>query len=199
MSPDTTRLLVIRHGESEWNVLGRWQGTADPPLTEAGVRQAQAASLALGSFDGVWASTLQRAAHTAAIIAEALGIGPVLVDRRLQENHYGEWQGLTVAEIESGWPGYIAQNLRPSGAEQAEEVIDRVSTAFVDIAATVPGGDVLVVSHAGVIRTMRRALGCDDYRFGNLSGCWFHIDAEGRIRAGDEVHLIDSNPAPRAL
>ena len=72
-----TSVLAIRHGESEWNAVGRWQGQADPPLTDAGMLQAVAAAQVLGTFDGVYASSLQRAADTAAIIAEAIGVGPV--------------------------------------------------------------------------------------------------------------------------
>jgi len=86
-----TRLLALRHGESEWNALGRWQGQADPPLTETGLLQAVAAGEQLGTFDAVWASTLQRAAHTAAIIAEAIGVGPVQLHPGLMEAANLEW------------------------------------------------------------------------------------------------------------
>ena len=71
-----TRLLVVRHGQSEWNAAGQWQGRANPPLTMEGQRQAAAAARALGAFDAVVASPLLRAAETATIISEHLGIGP---------------------------------------------------------------------------------------------------------------------------
>ena len=95
-----TRLLLVRHGESEWNALGKWQGQANPPLTDQGRRQAQQAAGVLGAFDAIVASTLQRAAETAAIISEVMGVGPVLVEEDLQERSAGPWQGLTRVEIE---------------------------------------------------------------------------------------------------
>jgi probable phosphoglycerate mutase len=186
-----TRLLALRHGESEWNAVGRWQGQADPPLTELGLLQAVAASEQLGTFDAVWASTLQRAAHTAAIIAEVLGIGPVQTEPRLMEAAFGPWQGLTVAEIEHGWPGYLAEHRRPDGAEAPDDVATRALDAFRAIAEQTPGGEVLAVAHAGLIRTVRRHLGGADVRFSNLGGCWFTVHADGRVEAGDPVQLVD--------
>ena len=186
-----TRVLTLRHGESEWNAVGRWQGQADPPLTDAGMLQAVAASEVLGTFDSVWASTLQRAAYTAAIIAEALGIGPVQVDPGLMEQAFGPWQGLTIHEIEAGWPNYLAEHRRPDGAEQAEQVTERALAALRRIAAEHPGGEVLVVTHAGLLRTLRRALGAEDVRFTNLGGCWFDVHDDGRVAPGEVAHLID--------
>ena len=172
-------------------MLGRWQGQADPPLTERGRQQAVAACGVLGSFDALWASTLQRAALTAEIIGEQLGIGPVQFDARLQETGVGQWQGLTLDQIEAGWPGYLAGHRRPDGAEPIDAVVERVTAAFVAIAEATPVGVVLVVTHAGVLRTMRRALGVSDERFGNLAGCWFHVAANGTITAEYPVELVD--------
>jgi probable phosphoglycerate mutase len=186
-----TRLLVLRHGESEWNALGRWQGQADPPLTETGMLQAVGAAEQLGTFDAVWASSLQRAAHTAAILCEVIGIGPVQLDDGLLEGAYGPWQGLTVHQIEEGWPGYLAEHRRPEGAETLDEISGRALAAFRRIGAASPGGEVLVVSHAGLLRAVRRELGAADHRFTNLTGCWFHVHPDGRVVAGDAVELID--------
>lgn len=191
MPSTATRLLALRHGESEWNALGRWQGQEDPPLTEVGLRQAVAAAEQLGAFDAIWSSTLQRAAHTAAIISELLGIGPVQTDSGLMEAAFGPWQGLTIHEIEAGWPGYLAEHRRPDGAEQPEAVTERALAAFRRVAAASDGGEVLVVTHAGLIRTVRRALGADEVRFTNLGGCWFHVHADGRVEPGEQVQLVD--------
>ena len=120
MAGTRTSVLALRHGESEWNAVGRWQGQADPPLTDAGMLQAVAAARLLGTFDAVFASSLQRAADTAAIIAESLGIGPVQLMDDLMESSFGPWQGLTISEIESGWPGYLSEHRRPEGAEQPD-------------------------------------------------------------------------------
>lgn len=102
-----TRLLLIRHGQSEWNADGRWQGQADPPLTDLGRAQAHHAARSLGVVDAIVASDLQRAAETAAIISEELGVGPLVLDPDLRERDAGEWSGLTRAEIERDWPGYL--------------------------------------------------------------------------------------------
>lgn len=186
-----TRLLVLRHGESEWNALGRWQGQADPPLTETGMLQAVGAAEQLGTFDAVWASPLQRAAHTAAILCEVIGIGPVQLDAGLLEGAYGPWQGLTVHQIEEGWPGYLAEHRRPDGAETLDELSERALAAFRRIGDASPGGEVLVVSHAGLLRAVRRELEAPDRRFTNLTGCWFHVHADGRVAVGDPVELVD--------
>jgi len=186
-----TRLLTLRHGESEWNAVGRWQGQADPPLTEVGLRQALHAGEQLGTFDAVWASTLQRAANTAAIIAETIGVGPVQLDAGLMEAGFGPWQGLTVTEIEAGWPGYLASHRRPDGAERPEHVAARAIDAFRRVAAATPGSEVLVVTHAGLIRTVRRSLGADDIRYPNLGGCWFFVHDDGRVVPGEGVQLVE--------
>ncbi len=201
MSVDApTRLLVVRHGESEWNVLGRWQGHADMPLSDGGRRQALLAAQVLGAFDGIWSSHLQRAAQTAAIISAELGVGPVMVDPRLGETDVGPWQGLTHAEIEDGWPGYLAEHRRPAGAEPLDEVVARASASLAEIAATTRGGEILVVTHAGVLRTLCRRLGEAPYRFPNLGGRWFDVHDGGEIVARSIVDLIEpSAPTTSAL
>ena len=187
----TTRLLVLRHGQSEWNAVGRWQGQADPPLTEKGLLQALSAAEQLGTFDAVWSSPLQRAAHTAAIISETIGVGPVQTHPGLMEAAFGPWQGLTIDEIEAGWPGFLAEHRRPDGAEEPDAVAARGIGALVDIAAESHGGEVLVVCHAGILRTMRLALDAADIRFSNLGGCWMTVHHDGRVVAGDAVQLVD--------
>ena len=198
-----TSVLAIRHGESEWNAVGRWQGQADPPLTDAGMLQAVAAAKALGTFDGIYASSLQRAADTAAIIAESIGVGPVQLLDDLMENAFGPWQGLTIHEIEEQWPGYLAAHRRPEGAEPTAAVLTRGLHALRTIAAEHPGQQVLVVTHAGLLRTLprellvnngRRLKAGDDQaslRFANLGGCWFHVFEDGAVEVGEAVSLID--------
>ena len=186
-----TRILALRHGESEWNASGRWQGQEDPPLTETGLLQAVAAAEQLGTFDAVWASTLQRAAHTAAVIAEHIGVGPVQLHPGLMEAAFGPWQGLTVAEIEAGWPGYLAEQRRPEGAEEPEAVVARAVQACNDIAMASPGGEVLVVTHAGLIRTLCHVLGHLEVRFPNLSGTWLIVHPDGRVAIGEQVQLVE--------
>ncbi len=191
--PTPTRLLVLRHGQSEWNATGRWQGRADIALDATGRHQAHAAADVLGTFDSIWSSDLQRAMETAAIIAARLGIGPVLVDGRLAETDVGPWQGLTHAEIEAGWPGYVAGDRRPPEAEPLADVVARVSASLAGIAARCPGGEVLVISHAGVLRTMRAALGETPQRLANLAGAWFDVHGDGRLSAGEIVSTVSTD------
>lgn len=189
-----TRVLVLRHGQSEWNASGRWQGHADPPLDRAGELQAVAASELLGTFDAVWASDLQRASRTAMIIAELLGIGPVQIDPRLRETNVGPWEGLTSQEVERGWPGYLAKRKRPVGFEPYEAAAARLLAALRDMAAPYPGGEVLAVSHGGVIRAALREVGAPDPRLPNVSGAWFMVHPGGRVQGGEVVELAQGRP-----
>ena len=187
--PPPTRLLVVRHGQSEWNATGRWQGHADIALDRTGELQAAEAAEVLGIFDAVWASDLARAHRTAQIIAMMTGVGPVRTDPRLRETDVGPWEGLTRHEVEREWPGFLAERRRPEGFEAYEDAAARLIEALLEIAADHPGGEVLVVSHGGVIRAARRALGADAPHLPNLSGSWFETRA-GRLVAGESVRLL---------
>lgn len=196
MSP-TARILVLRHGQSEWNALGRWQGQADIDLTDTGRDQARRAADRLGGFDAVASSDLTRARTTATIIAESLGLGLLEPDPRLRETDVGEWQGLTHDEIEVAWPGYLAAHRRPPGFEPDSSIVARVNAALLDLAGRFEGGEVLVIAHAGVLRVMRRHLGVADERIANLGGCEFSVHgARGPgggpwIEAGGLIDLFE--------
>src|SRR6187551_2407785 len=114
-----SRILLVRHGQSTWNADGRWQGQADPPLSELGIAQAEAAARVLDGVGTIWSSDLERAHHTASILAAALGLA-VVPDARLREREAGEWTGLTRAEIDEQYPGAIAERRRPPGFEADE-------------------------------------------------------------------------------
>jgi uncharacterized phosphatase len=188
----STRVLVVRHGQSVWNADGRWQGHADPPLSALGTLQAKVAASSLGSVDAIVASDLARAVDTARIIAGQLGVGPVDVDPRLREVDAGEWTGLTRDEIEAAWPGWLAEGHRPPAFEHWEHVAVRVVHALHDLAARHPGGDVLVVSHSGVIRSVERHLAGAGPMVPNLGGTWFDV-GDGTVTVGDRVLLIDAD------
>jgi broad specificity phosphatase PhoE len=189
-SPVTTRVLLVRHGQSEWNAAGRWQGQADPPLSDLGRRQAHEAARAVGAVDAVWSSDLQRAAETAAIIAADIGVGPVVLDPDLRERDAGEYSGLTREEIEERFPGYLASHRRPPSWEPDEHLLARALRALHRIAAEVPGGDVLVVTHGGLVYTIEGHLGAEHDRLANAEGRWLAIDGE-RLRLGDRILLAD--------
>jgi probable phosphoglycerate mutase len=199
----SVRMLLLRHGQSEWNAVRRWQGTADTPLTELGRRQAigTAASLrtSAAEFCGVWSSDLARAGETAGIIAAELDIGPVVADPRLREASAGEWQGMTPDEIELAYPGWLSAHRRPASFETFDAVVDRATSALGSIAGSAAtagsGTSALVVTHSGVIRSVIRHHGATDMRIPNLGGVWLTVDCTGqRSSIGEPVeprgHLV---------
>jgi probable phosphoglycerate mutase len=197
--PETTRLLVLRHGQSAWNAQGRWQGHADVPLDDVGERQAEEAATKVapfGPFAAVWASDLARARVTAEIVARGVGVDTVQIDPRLRETNVGPWEGLNQAQVEEGWPGYLAARRRPDGFEPYDDAAARMLAAFVDIGRASPGECVLVVSHGGVIRAVRRSLGAVDQHMPNLGGSWFEVDGDGLVRAGDLLVLRERRDRP---
>jgi len=193
-----TRLLVVRHGQSEWNTTGRWQGRADPPLTDEGRRQSKVAGGALGTFDAVVASPLLRAAETATIIAELLGIGPVLTDPDLVERDAGEWQGLTRSQIQEGWPGFLDDGRRPPGYEPGDAMLTRTLSVLERISERMGDGDVLVVSHGGVVYALEEACGEPWRRLPNLGARWFEVSG-GDLSAGPRVDLVPDGTIPNLL
>jgi broad specificity phosphatase PhoE len=195
--PEVTRLLIVRHGQSEWNAAGRWQGQADPELTDLGREQAWRASRAVGAVDAIFASPLRRAAATADIISGEIGVGPVVTVDGLMERHAGEWQGLTRPEIEQAYPGYLAEHRRPPGWEDDRAVAGRVMGALDAIAVATRGTDahVLAVAHAGVIFAVEAELGAPWERLANLGGRW--LEHDGRSwHLGERVHLLVEETIP---
>src|SRR5947208_1264778 len=103
------RVVLLRHGRTEWNATGRFQGQMDAPLDGIGRAQAEAAAVAVAPMrpDVIVTSDLSRAAHTAAAVAAEAGVEPV-VDARLREIYLGSWQGLTRAEARAKFPDEYA-------------------------------------------------------------------------------------------
>lgn len=181
-------VLVARHGQSEWNAVGRWQGQADPPLSDLGRAQAAGAAAQMGAFDAIIASDLDRALTTAMIIAQGIGIGPVLVDPGFRERNAGEYQGMTREEIDERFPGHLEAGIWPPGWEPDEDVHVRVRAALDRVTTEVGSGEVLIISHGGVIYSLEGTLGRPHERIANLGARWFHrVDGEWRL--GDRVQL----------
>lgn len=156
----TTRILLARHGETEWNRAGRWQGQADPPLNDLGRRQAEtlADQLASDGVAAIYSSDLRRASETARIVANRLGLA-VTEDRALREIDVGSWSGLTRDEVRERFPEGFARWLAGEighDGETREQLAHRVVPAVEAIANRHVGESVLVVSHGGVIRALRR-------------------------------------------
>lgn len=154
----------MRHGATQWNASRRFQGHTDIELSDEGRAQARALAqrLATDRFDRVYASDLRRARETAQIIAEPHGL-PVTEDRRLREFAFGDWEGLTWAEIVADRPhlrdvGVGAAKLyEPEGGETFAAVCQRMQ-AFLDEVQARPEAHVLVVTHAGPLHAAMAVL-----------------------------------------
>ena len=205
-----TRILLVRHGQSEWNAAGRWQGQQDPPLTDLGRRQALAAADTIGSIEAVFASDLQRAMETATIIASTIGALPVLVDAGFRERCAGEWEGLTRAEIEAGWPGYLdgpgdahvgfatSTPRRPPSWESDEALVGRAVAALARVNEHVGNGHALVVTHGGLIYAIEAHLGQPlgaTGRLANGAGREVIVDDDG-LHLGERFLLVNDDATP---
>ena len=154
------RVILLRHGQTDYNVDGRMQGHLDSNLTAEGHDQAAAAAPVLAELapDRVISSDLRRAVDTAEVVAAACGL-PVKFDARLRETHLGHWQGRTVAEIDRDYPGAIAEwrsdpAWAPPGGEsriavvaRSRPVVDELEAEFADARSET----VLLVAHGGMI------------------------------------------------
>lgn len=160
MAPTT--ILLARHGETDWNAVGRWQGHTDRSLTERGRRQAAelADRLANVEIDAVYSSDLLRAVETAEPVAKRLGL-PLQTLPELREVDVGTWAGLTRDEVAERFPeGFRRWSEWQTGWEDGEtydEMGERVVGAILRLAGEQEGGRILVVSHGGAIRALHAA------------------------------------------
>jgi probable phosphoglycerate mutase len=156
-----TALLLIRHAESSWNAVDRWQGHGDPPLSDRGREQANALAreLARETIDVLVSSDLRRAAETAAILGEARGLRPEL-NPRLRELDLGDWEGLTRDQIERTAGNALRRfdagdlDVRPGGGENLREIAQRAFSVVSELVDAHPGRRLAVVTHLGVIRAL---------------------------------------------
>ncbi len=197
------RFLLLRHGESTWNAEERWQGWADPGLSERGERQSEEGAVHLRGLGltAIASSDLRRALETADILAARLDLGPVVVEPRLRERDVGEWQGLTRGEIEASWPGDLAdyrsgRRASPPGGEDSPSLVARATAALASLAGRLPGAVTLVVTHGGVIRSLETTLGLEPLAAAvpNLGGRWFHWSDETLV-PGEAVSAVDPGAA----
>ncbi|MBA3328078.1 MAG: histidine phosphatase family protein [Solirubrobacterales bacterium] len=151
-------VLLARHGETDDNAAGRFQGRRDPPLNETGRAQARdlAVAVAGAGLVALYASPLARARETAEIISAAIGLQPVY-DERFMEADVGDWAGLLYEEVVAGSPGAFEAwraadpSFRFPGGESVGEQAERVAAAIADVRAAgrLPA---LIVCHGGTIR-----------------------------------------------
>jgi probable phosphoglycerate mutase len=171
-----TTLLLVRHGETDWNAEGRLQGHTDRPLNDFGRRQAAqlAEELAGDGIAAVYASDLARARETAEIVAARLGL-PVRLDPDLREKNWGTWEGLTPAE---------RARIEFVG-ETTEAHRKRVLAALRRICARHPGERVLVVTHGGSLRRVQAAVLGMALPVAENCGRWLVAYENGSFRALD--------------
>lgn len=204
------RLLLVRHGETEWNQHGRYQGHADTPLNDRGRAQAAAlaACLAREPLAAVFCSDLSRARETAQAVAAPHHLAAV-ADARLREIAFGRWEGLTHAEIEQRYPGQWAiwaadpAHVSPSGGETVAEVADRLAAAVTDVAALHQEATVALVGHGGAFQVLLcRLLHVDPARrwqfklqHGSISEVQLYDEDAILMRLNDCHHLSEISHA----
>lgn len=147
-----THLYLVRHGETDWNLQRRIQGSTDIPLNDTGRAQAARTGILLSRrhWDGILSSPLSRAFETAAIIANRAGLAEPEAFGEIVERAYGDAEGLTDAELSRRFPpGSVVP-----GRESREQVAARVIPALVRIAEQHAGKHLIITTHGGVIRTV---------------------------------------------
>lgn len=202
----TTTVYLIRHGETDWNLAGRWQGHADVPLNDIGHRQARMVARRLADegvrFDAIYSSDLARAFQTAWEIGAAVKV-PVQLLPNLREIDLGTWSGLTYDEIKATHPSEIAlleqgQDLPRGGGETLGALRKRVVEAVDAIASHHKGDTLALVTHGGCIRMLlahAESFHGDGFKrfphIGNTSISVLRVGPEGwkALRINDMAHL----------
>ena len=186
------RIVVWRHGRTEWNARGLAQGQEDVALDEVGVRQAREAGgrVAVLAPTRIVSSDLQRAARTAAVLGELCGVA-VELDPRLREMHLGARQGLSLREAFDRWPDQMrawraGDDVRLEGGETYAETATRVAAALEEVSAAVASGETaVVVSHGAAMRVgICHWLGFPQPlwgRFGGFSNCSWTMLEQDRL------------------
>jgi broad specificity phosphatase PhoE len=197
-------LIIVRHGETEWNAEGRIQGHTNIGLSEKGAEQARSLGIRLAgmNIDVAYSSDLKRSSETARL---AMGGRDIVLNETamLREYHKGEFEGLTLAEIKAQFPDeypkYLKKDLdyAPKGGESTRDVTARMATIMNDIRSNHLDESVLVVSHGGVLRAAMVSLlgmpleGNWSFLFGNCSLTMFDTHADNAVLRvfNDTSHL----------
>ena len=210
--PTGRRIVLWRHGRTEWNASARFQGQTDIGLDDVGREQARTAARLLTGLrpSVIVSSDLIRARDTAAALGELTGL-PVEVDPGLRETFAGTWQGRTSDEIAAtdleAYDAWVAgvPDVRPGGGETRWEVAERTSAALTKALERVePGGTLVAVTHGGAARTvLAMQLGLPPEWWGVLGGlsncCWSVLHEDSRRGPGAwrlEEHNAGSLPEP---
>lgn len=217
MSTGPPSVLLIRHAQSVWNAEARWQGQADPPLSDDGEAQAEAACRMMSGqglsgspvsgpwpgFDLMISSDLKRARSTAERLAACFDTSPPhLLEPAWREYDVGEWSGLTRSEIEARWPDQLAAfdsgrlDSPPGGESRAafDERVRRAAALLSEMVLARQARTCLVVTHGGVIRSLARSAGVPEVHIGHLSGYQARV-VPGGVTGLEPVSLVPALPA----
>ncbi|EKQ58237.1 MULTISPECIES: histidine phosphatase family protein [unclassified Clostridium] len=154
-----TTVLLIRHGETEWNTLGKFQGCTDIALSDEGIKQAKLLKDRLdGNFDYIYSSPLSRALETSKILAEDSN-KEVIVAPEIREINFGEWEGLTIKEISEKYPEIFKawrtdkrESYICGGDASIKNAANRASKCILDIVSKHKGKKIVIVAHGGIIK-----------------------------------------------
>jgi broad specificity phosphatase PhoE len=184
------RLILVRHGETPWNVTLQYQGQANIPLNERGIEQARRAAerVRAGGAVALYSSDLARAWQTAAVIGEALGLAPLAVPE-LREIDVGQWEGLTPEQLYRQFPDHMREYERDPartvrlGGESYAQLQARALVALNQIYEQHKQGDTIIaVSHGGTIRALLcHVIGLDLINFGKM---WLDNGSLTELRYG---------------
>lgn len=149
------KLYVVRHGQTEWNVLKKMQGFADIPLNEKGKEQAEETKLNLGNihFDMIFCSPLIRAKQTAEIINNDRNLN-IMFDDRLIERNYGEFEGVSKSSFNYNDFWSYNKNLKYTKAENIQDFFKRIYNFLDEIKMNYSNKNILIVCHAGVTKAI---------------------------------------------
>ncbi|WRP04849.1 histidine phosphatase family protein [Rossellomorea aquimaris] len=189
-----THICLVRHGQTEWNLLGKLQGQTDIPLNETGKLQAEECRefLKKSQWDVLITTSLMRARKTADIINESLEL-PIVEMDHFKERHFGEGEGLSREERDERFPDFIFPNM-----ESYEELIQRIQDGLKEIHAQFPGKKVLLVAHGAVISAVLREFHEEEAVLGHVklfNGCLTNLHMKNKrwaVHSFNEVgHLSE--------
>lgn len=201
MTHPQTTINLIRHGETDWNLQRKYQGSSDVPLNARGREQVVALGTSMRGehWDAIYSSDLSRAMDTARAVADGVGIArdDIQPDPRLRERAYGVAEGLTLAEREARWPEGEWE-----GLESWEAVATRAMEAITDYANAHPGGRIIVVAHGGTINAILATisdgeLGTGKTVIGNTSRTFLTREGD-ECRIG-EINVLDHLAEPEGV
>ena len=203
-----TTITLVRHGETKWNVLGKFQGCRDINLSDEGILQAQYLSKRFqNKFDHIYTSPLNRARQTAEIISKDSS-STSMVELDLREIDFGDWEGLTIKEIETNFPERFTQWRNDEldgpmcgGDLSIKKASIRAKKVILDIIKKHPGDNIIIVAHGGIIKA--GLIGIFDWKMtmyhkiilGNTSICKIIFDdnlSPKIITLNDTSHLPDN-------